>query len=58
MTISEPIRAKIIVSAIGLNSTPDGPGEDVDRQEADDDHDDRIEERPVDLGRGVADDRS
>ena len=57
VTISEPISAKIIVSAIGLNSTPDGPGEDVDRKEADDDDDDRIEERPVDLGRGVADDR-
>ena len=25
VTISEPISAKIIVSAIGLNSTPDGP---------------------------------
>ena len=25
VTISEPMSAKIIVSAIGLNSTPDGP---------------------------------
>ena len=25
VTISEPIKAKIMVSAIGLNNTPDGP---------------------------------
>ena len=52
---SEPSRAKIIVSAIGANSSPDGAGERVDRQEPGHDHGDRVEDRPIHLGRRLDD---
>jgi hypothetical protein len=56
VTISEPTSAKTMVSAIGLNSVPGRPGQDIDRQEAGHDHRDGIEQRPIHLRRRVPDD--
>ena len=50
---SEPISAKIVVSAIGRKSRPTGP-RGVDRKERRDDDGDGVEDRAVHLGgRGV-----
>ena len=54
VTISEPTSAKTIVSAIGLNSVPEGPESDVDGQEAGHDHRDGVDQRPVHFRRRVA----
>ena len=39
-----------------LEQRPGRPGQDVDRQEAGDDHRDRVEQRAIHLRRGVLDD--
>ena len=56
VTISEPIRANTIVSAIGLNSSAGRPGQDIDRQEAHHDHGDGIDQRAVHFRGRILDD--
>ena len=48
---SEPTSANDIVSAIGRNSRPDGPGQHVDRQVPGDDHRDGVEDGALDVAR-------